>query len=236
MSNQRNQQMNLSKSLSIKLAFFLIFVFSSFSFIPEGLITDQSGVLPKDYKKNLEIQLSEVAKNGGPEIAIVFIDSLEGNTIEKFAFELFNQLKIGQRESNNGLLILTALKERKIRIEVGYGLEGALNDAKVGRIIKNQLAPHFAKKEYCLGLNKALNTIYQELKVNPSKKIGIKEEKNDFIIFMVLFVFILLLSRFKNRVIHPNRHVFTSNDQNRSQGFSGFGGGSSGGGGASGSF
>lgn len=89
------------------------------------------------------------------------ISSLSGEPIENAARDVFNTIKIGNAQQDNGVLLLIAKNDRKMRIEVGYGLEGDLTDIKSGRIIRNILAPHFKNDEYYTGIALAQNEIGQ---------------------------------------------------------------------------
>ncbi len=121
---------------------------------PVGYVNDFADVLSEDFEQNLEEKLASVSAQLGPEIAVVTIRSLEGDTIENYAVELFNEWGIGKKDQDNGVLFLAAIDEREMRIEVGYGAEASLNDAKAGRIIRNTIAPEFKNQDYEAGIEK----------------------------------------------------------------------------------
>ena len=131
---------------------------------PTGFVTDTAQMLTTEERQSLETSLRRLKTEIGNEVAIVTIPSLEGEPIEDYAVKLFAQWGIGQEEKDNGLLILVAKDDRAMRIEVGYGLEGMLNDAKAGRIIRDVMAPRFQEEQYGAGLADAVHAIVGELK------------------------------------------------------------------------
>lgn len=99
---------------------------------PTGYITDLAGVIPAEKKASLETLCGELEQKTGAQLAIVTVRSLEGQSVEDYAVDLFKQLGIGSKKDNRGVLLLLAPNERKYRIEVGYGLEPVINDARAG--------------------------------------------------------------------------------------------------------
>lgn len=97
------------------------------------------------------------------EVVVVSIQSLEGNDIKDYTNELFNAWKPGDKKLNNGIIILVAKAEHKVRFEVGYGLEGAINDAKAGDIIRNAIIPSFKQNKYDEGIKAGFNGIVAEV-------------------------------------------------------------------------
>lgn len=99
---------------------------------PAGYVTDLSGVIAPDTKARLEALCREVEEKTGAQIAVVTVHSLEGESVESFAVDLYKQLGVGSKSDNRGALLLVAPEEHKYRIEVGYGLEPVINDARAG--------------------------------------------------------------------------------------------------------
>jgi len=126
---------------------------------PVGHVTDQAGILSSDERSALESKLVSLKEQTGNEIAILTIQSLEGEPIEDYAVEVFERWGVGQKEKDNGLLIVVARDDRAVRIEVGYGLEGVINDATAGRIIREHVVPAFQRGAYAKGLIDAVNVI-----------------------------------------------------------------------------
>jgi len=177
-----------------KLKFFLIlFPIFFIAFKPEGYLNDFSGLLSQSQRENLEKRLIEIEKETTNEIAILIIKSLEGKSIEEYANEIFNEWKIGKKGKDNGVLILISLDDRKIRIEVGYGLESILTDSVCGRIIRDVMAPYFRKSDYYNGIKEAVETIYKI-----TKGELVKEKKEDLppIQFKLFWYFMCILFGF----------------------------------------
>jgi uncharacterized protein len=99
---------------------------------PTGYVTDLAGVIDAGKKASLEALCTELEQKTGAQLAIVTVRSLEGESVETYAVDLFKQLGVGSKKDNRGVLLLLAPNERKYRIEVGYGLEPVINDARAG--------------------------------------------------------------------------------------------------------
>jgi len=99
---------------------------------PASYVTDLAGVLGVETDARLEALCSELEQKTGAQLAIVTVSSLEGESVEIYAADLFKQLGVGSKRENRGVLLLVAPHERKYRIEVGYGLEPVINDARAG--------------------------------------------------------------------------------------------------------
>src|SRR6266481_2437548 len=99
---------------------------------PTGYVSDLAGVISPDVKTSLEALCTELEQKTSAQIAIVTVQSLEGESVENYAVDLLKQLGVGSKKENRGVLLLVAPNERKYRIEVGYGLEPVINDARAG--------------------------------------------------------------------------------------------------------
>src|SRR4029077_6277446 len=99
---------------------------------PSGYVTDLAGVIAPDARARLEALCREVEEKAGAQIAVVTVHSLEGESVENFAVDLYKQLGVGSERDNRGVLLLVAPDEHKYRVEVGYGLEPVINDARAG--------------------------------------------------------------------------------------------------------
>jgi uncharacterized protein len=97
-----------------------------------GYVSDLAGVIRPDAKARLEALCAEVEQKTGAQMAIVTVQSLDGESVENYAVDLFKQLGVGSKKDNRGVLLLVASNEHKYRIEVGYGLEPVINDARAG--------------------------------------------------------------------------------------------------------
>ena len=192
---------------------FLIFVFLSFNLFAQntfpkltGHVVDSANILSTDQKNNLENILKNHENNTSNQVVIVTIKTLNDKPIEEYALELGRYLEIGQKEKNNGVILLVSMQEHKIRIEVGYGHEGSLTDKISHEIIEYIIKPEFKKENYYNGILKGLNNIIDAIK--NEYKFEKEDKKNESYIeyiFIFAFVFILLLeiiSRFtKNKYL-----------------------------------
>lgn len=124
-----------------------------------GPVNDKAGILRSSEKTELVNFLSSVNSQTTVQIAVLTVPSLEGEDIESYAMRVVDSWKLGQKDTDNGVLLLVTLEERKIRIEVGYGLEGKLTDAKSGLIIRTIIAPSFQTGRYGQGIIEAVKTI-----------------------------------------------------------------------------
>jgi uncharacterized protein len=106
-------------------------------------VNDYAGMLSSYTERQLDDTLRQLEQTDATQIAVLTIPSLEGDSLEAFSIRVAEQWKIGQKGFDNGAILLIAKKERKIRIEVGYGLEGRLTDLVSGQIIRNVIVPQF---------------------------------------------------------------------------------------------
>ncbi|MBI5199653.1 MAG: TPM domain-containing protein [Nitrospirae bacterium] len=226
-----------------------------------GYVNDFAKVIDTEWKGKIDSLIKELEAKTTAEIAVVTIDNLSPySTIEEYAEALFSEWKIGKAKEDNGVLILVSIKERKIRIETGYGIEPIIPDGVAGEIIRNEIAPSFKGGRYGEGLYRGTYAIAERI----AKKKGITLEGRPpirsekirvpntgypiekvfpiifLIVFLIVFSTIFHLLHYKGR----GRKRWSSgmfggsfggsSGGGFSGGFGGFGGGSSGGGGASG--
>jgi uncharacterized protein len=117
-----------------------------------GRVNDYAEILSKAAEAQLERELKAHEDSTTNQIVVLTVTSLEGEMLEEVANRVFNAWGLGQRGKDNGVLLLVAVDDRKLRIEVGNGLEGVLTDAHCGRIIRNEITPSFKYKEYETGI------------------------------------------------------------------------------------
>jgi len=175
----------------VKKIFLLPLFLLAASLKPTGYLNDFAGLLTPSQKDEIEKKLVDIEKETTNEISVVIINSLEGKTIEEYANEIFNGWGIGKKGKDNGVLILISLNEKKVRIEVGYGLEGYLPDSICGRIIRDIMVPEFRKNDFYKGIKEAIETIDNILK---GEKIEIESSQSHppmgFLFFWYLFCII----------------------------------------------
>jgi len=122
---------------------------------------DYTSTISRNVLNNLNSQLRAIDNETSTQIVFLMISSTEGYPIEMLANELAEKNKIGEKGLDNGILFLVAKNDRKMRIEVGYGLEGALPDALAGSIIRNDVTPYFKRGDYQNGIIAGLTSIVQ---------------------------------------------------------------------------
>ncbi len=119
---------------------------------PDGYVQDFADILSDETESSLELELAQLEASTTIEIAVATVNSLDGDDVAVYANELFREWGIGQAETNNGLLVLVAPNERKMRIEVGYGLEGVVPDITAGQIVDDIMTPQFKLGDYDAGV------------------------------------------------------------------------------------
>jgi uncharacterized protein len=247
-------------SLVAALFFFSGLAFA-FDFPPlTGRVVDQAGVMNAQSRAEVETKLKDLEDKSGIQLVVATVKSLQGGDIESYANELFRSWKLGQAQKNNGVLLLVAPAEHKVRIEVGYGLEGTLTDALSSVIIQSAIIPRFKTGDFSGGIERGVDGIISVLSGDtadwqPKSEVRTEDIGTLFnalfpILFFCLFVFVFIYivrnghGTPSGRYVRRNgRTVFvpypgatwgaTFGPSGSGGGFSG-GGGSSGGGGASG--
>lgn len=169
---------------------------------PTGYVNDFGQILSTSFRQELETDLQDFEKETTAEIAVVTIDSLKGSSIEDYAVRLFEDWKIGKKEKDNGLLILIAKEERKIRIEVGYGLEPVITDGRAGKIIREKMTPVFKKSDYDGGVRQAIEEIKTYIRSGqpPAGTEVVQEKaKNIFPLLILIFIIFIYIASFFGR-------------------------------------
>lgn len=126
---------------------------------PGSRVHDTASLLSASGRAKLEQVLSNFEKETSNQVAVAIFPSLEGQALEDFSMRLAEKWKIGTKKNDNGVILLIFKEDRAVRIEVGYGLEGALPDALAKRIIQNEIVPAFKKGDFDGGVSNAVNAI-----------------------------------------------------------------------------
>ncbi|HYK88540.1 MAG TPA: TPM domain-containing protein [Acidobacteriota bacterium] len=124
-------------------------------------VTDLAGVLTADQISDLEARLKSFEQSDSTQVAVLILPSLEGEALEDYSMRVATAWKLGQKGRDNGALLLVVMKERKVRIEVGYGLEPTLTDAKCSQIIQNEILPHFRQGQFYEGIDSGVSAVIQ---------------------------------------------------------------------------
>lgn len=161
---------------------------------PPKLVNDEAHVLGNEQAAILEQRLVALDDSTSNQITIVTLPSLDGYPIEDYAVKLFREWGIGSKKNNNGVLILVAVNDHKMRIEVGYGLEGAIPDVIAKDIIDNDLAPNFREGDYYRGFDEAITSLgraaageYSEARRRDDGNSG------DSILLFIIILFVVLM-------------------------------------------
>lgn len=128
--------------------------------VPATRVSDHAGVLSAPERARLESLLAERERATGAQMLIALFPSLEGENLEDFSIRLAQRWRAGQAGLDNGVILLAFIADRRLRLEVGYGLEARIPDAAAGRIIRESVAPRFREGRYAAGLEEAVNAVY----------------------------------------------------------------------------
>jgi len=128
-----------------------------------GRVTDEAHILSRDARDRISNLLTYHEGRTTNQVAVLTVPSLEGGDIESFAVRVFEKWKLGRKGKDNGVLVLIASQDRRMRIEVGYGLEGELTDLECGRIIRNIMTPRFKAGDFDVGVTKGVQAIIAKL-------------------------------------------------------------------------
>ena len=144
----------MKKSLFLLIFFLLCLPFSAYSLdVPklQSYVNDYAGMISPSVRSKMEGELRAFEQSDSTQIVILTVPSLEGENIEEFSIRVAEAWKIGQQQKDNGILLIVSKQERKIRIEVGRGLEGKLTDLMAGRIIDQVIKPRFKQGDFNAG-------------------------------------------------------------------------------------
>jgi uncharacterized protein len=218
-----------------------------------GRVVDDAGILDEGTRAALTQKLAEFEAKTTDQFVVVTLKSLQGTSIEDFGVELGRHWQIGQKDKNNGVLLIVAPNERGVRIEVGYGLEGALTDAVSRLIIENGITPRFRAGDFAGGITRGVDDIISVLSGDaeewqeraarrPDTVSPTDSTRNDsiwpviwvvLVVMVVVFICSMLAGALCAAILRLLAMLSLVGGRGSSGGFSG-GGGSFGGGGASG--
>ena len=218
----------------ILVLFFLFFSVSALALQlpekPQHYVNDYTGLLSADSRERIENTLAEFEKTTSNQVVVAIFDSLEGGSLEDFSIHLAEKWKVGQKGRDNGIILLIFKSDRKVRIEVGYGLEGALPDVIANLIIQNEIVPNFRAGNYDAGVEKAVAAILQATRGEYKATAATTDARGAVILFLII-IFVVLVAT--PRFLFVPGVTYSSRGGFGGGGFSGggFGGGFSGGGG-----
>src|SRR5476651_306687 len=167
-----------------------------------GRIVDQANVISASARQAIEPKLADLETKSGIQLVVATVNSLDGQEIEPYANALFRNWKLGEKAKNNGVLLLVAPKERRVRIEVGYGLEGTLTDALGKVIITNAITPRLKAGDFSDGISRGVDDIItvlttdaSEWEKRPSLRVDSQPASDpvNWILILVIIVVVVLL-------------------------------------------
>jgi len=195
-------------------------------------VNDFANVIDDQTEATLNQRISEFEQKTSNEIAVVTIPSLVDESLEGFSIKLAEKWKVGKEDKDNGIILLFAIKEKKVRLEVGYGLEGVINDAKAGRILDDYVVAFRNEGNYTKAAESGVEGIIKNIGEEP----WTKEQSNQISIYVILLIIGLVVLVIIGASFSSGGFGFFSSGGSGSSGDSdsgSFGGGSFGGAGAS---
>ena len=219
---------------------------------PAHYVVDLAGVIDQTAEGRLNGFLRELEEKSGAQMIVLTIQSLDGEDIEGFSLRTAEQWQLGQKDRDNGLLMTIAVKDRRYRLEVGYGLEGVIPDSLAGSIGREHLVPHFRRGDYSQGISSATLSVIEQIADDAGVEIqgiyrsrqravnsGSGQQKKPTVIgtlFTVLFIIGLIILFIRNPRLFMYLLLFSMMGGRRGGwgGSGGFGGGGFGGGGGGG--
>ena len=171
-----------------------------------GRVVDQAGLLDPATEQALTEKLTALEAATSDQLVVVTVSSLQDQEIEDYGYQLGRAWGIGQKENDNGALLIVAPNERKVRVEVGYGLEPILTDAFSSQVIRNDILPSFREGDYSTGVVKGVDALIAQLSLDPAeaqaRAQAVAEQQADrtggsiapLIIVGVIFLIIFLLA------------------------------------------
>jgi uncharacterized protein len=202
-----------------------------------GRVNDYAGVMNQDQARTLESQLAQFEQDTGHQVVVLTIPTLDGEDIEGFSIRVAENWKIGKKGFDNGVILVVAIKDRKLRLEVGYGLEGVLPDAIANRIISDYIVPRFRSQDYTGGIVAGVDAVLKVIKKEPlpesaRKKGGNQGSNLNFFVMLAMTLGVLGLMGFASVANRRQNNIWATRGRRRGPTFwGGFGGGGFSGGG-----
>ncbi len=160
---------------------------------PVGFVNDFANVIPPAQSQSMEQYLRALNQRTGAQVAVVTVPNIKGYAgPEEYAVDLFSAWKIGRKGKDNGLLVLLAMKEKKVKIEVGYGLEGAITDGDCGIIIRQVMVPYFRAGRFGDGLMAGVQALAAKIPPGGAKPPPHRDARKMFsgVLFLAFVLFI----------------------------------------------
>jgi len=183
-----------------------------------GPVNDLAGVLSAEDKASLTEYLTATNDQTGVQVAVLTVKSLEGDSIENFSINVAKKWELGQKDKNNGALLVVAIDERALRIEVGYGLEGTLTDMQSGLIIRDVIVPFFKSGDYGTGITEGAKKIVgiatgnETIQEETDSSLGVAGQGATDVaggitgfVFFIIFMIIMMIAGRRRRGMNGRR-------------------------------
>jgi uncharacterized protein len=204
-----------------------------------GRVNDYAGVMRREQIQSLETRLAQFEQETGHQVAVLTIPTLDGEDIEGFSIRVAESWKIGKKGFDNGVILVIAVKDRRLRLEVGYGLEGVLPDAIANQIINEYIVPRFRAQDYAGGIITGTDAVLKVIKKEPlpetaRKKGGEQAPGLNSLAMLIITLALFGLMAFASSTSRRRNSVWGTRGRHRGPtifgGPGGFGGGFGGGG------
>src|SRR5262245_39450042 len=204
-----------------------------------GRVNDYAGVMQPNQVQSLEAQLAQLERDTGHQVAVLTIPTLDGEDIEGFSIRVAENWKIGKKGFDNGAILVVVIKDRRLRLEVGYGLEGILPDAIAKRITSDYIVPRFRAQDYAGGIIAGIDAVQKVIRKEPLPESARKKSQSggsnlNFIVMLAVTFAILALMASASRANRRRSGVWGTRGRRGAilwGGPGGWGGGGLGGGG-----
>lgn len=184
-------------------------------------VNDYANILSVEVKNYIISSNLDLNNKTGAQIVVVTVPSLNGQTIEEYATELFRKFGIGDKDKNNGVLLLCSTGDRKFRIEVGYGLEGRLTDGKTGRIQDEYIIPYLKNDDWDAGIKNGFSAVLQEVSneygitINGAEEVSQTTSTNNknedkFSVILYLSIFATIIMGIVKKGFHPFKFIYVA--------------------------
>jgi uncharacterized protein len=235
-----------NRPLLLSLCFFFLTIsVAGAAAVPalRGRVNDYAQILTPEQSNALDAQLARLEQDTGHQVAVLTLPSLDGEDIEGFSIRVAENWKIGKKGFDNGVILIVAVNDRKLRLEVGYGLEGILPDLTANRIIRDYIVPLFRSGDFAAGIVSGINAVEKVIRKEPLPETARKQAQGrgsslNFIVMLVITFAILGLFGFSSAANRRSNGMWATGSRRRGPTFwggtGGFGGGGFGGGGGGG--
>lgn len=164
----------------------------------QARVTDTTGTLDAATVQSLEARLADLEKRKGAQVAVLMVPTTGDEAIEQYAVRAFEQWQLGRNKIDDGILLLVAKNDRTLRIEVGYGLEGAVPDLIAGRIINEQIVPHFRDGDFAGGVVAGVDSLIARVNgedlPEPQEASGAEDLEAFLLVALLAFITMPLVS------------------------------------------